>query len=107
MLTSTGQSHATALLCRCSCGLAPSQTLTSSCYIADDSVPTCFDREKLPPMHEDGIASWEKVHWFLFWKFLRKTLTVQWFGGVSTFALSSGRNIVPANSIPQYDKNVK
>ena len=30
--------------------------------LADSSVPACFDREKLDPMHEDDIAWWDEAH---------------------------------------------
>ena len=34
----------------------------SNFYLADGSVPACFDRKKLTPMYEDGIAWWDAVH---------------------------------------------
>lgn len=28
----------------------------------DGSVPKCFNKDKLPPLHRDGIAWWDEVH---------------------------------------------
>ena len=45
--------------------------------LADGSVPACFDREKLTPMHEDGIAWWDEVHKECFFGDFREGSTTQ------------------------------
>ena len=41
-------------------------------YLADGSVPACFDREKLTSMYEDDIAWWDEVHKECFFGYVRK-----------------------------------
>ena len=49
----------------------------SEFHLADGSVPACFDREKLTPMHEDGIAWWDEVHKDCFFGDYREGSTTQ------------------------------